>query len=119
MCPLMGTLPWILSPSAPTWIPCRLGGIEPYLENGVNHSRGAAVLGGDDKAGICAIADCCRRIGVPVRFGSTGGGSDADKFNIHGIRSIAAGIGMEKNRIQQRNRLHWQTCALLALELMR
>lgn len=40
-------------------------------------------------------ADCCRRIGVPVRFRSTGGGSDANNFNIHGIRSTAAVIGME------------------------
>ncbi|MDD3192249.1 MAG: M20/M25/M40 family metallo-hydrolase [Oscillospiraceae bacterium] len=42
------------------------------------------------------LRSCCNAIGAPVSICSTGGGSDANVFNAHGMHAIVVGTGMEK-----------------------
>ena len=50
----------------------------------------------EDAAPVQRAARAARRIGVPVRFKSTGGGSDANIFNSRGVRTVVLSCGYEK-----------------------
>lgn len=45
---------------------------------------------------VCRAARAAANIGVPVRFKSTGGGSDANFFNVRGLPTVVLSCGYEK-----------------------
>lgn len=50
----------------------------------------------EDTEPVQRAARAARRIGVPVRFKSTGGGSDANIFNSKGVQTVVLSCGYEK-----------------------
>jgi tripeptide aminopeptidase len=50
----------------------------------------------EDAEPVQRAARAARRIGVPVRFKSTGGGSDANIFNGRGVQAVVLSCGYEK-----------------------
>lgn len=42
------------------------------------------------------VSDKCEEMGLPVDITSTGGGSDANVFNLNGIKAVVLGTGMDK-----------------------
>ena len=47
--------------------------------------------------------DVCRKIGLPVRLTSTGGGSDNNVLALHGIEGIVLACGMNKVHSREEN----------------
>lgn len=45
---------------------------------------------------VCRAARAAAKIGVPVRYKSTGGGSDANYFNNRGLPTVVLSCGYEK-----------------------
>ncbi|BCS53618.1 M20/M25/M40 family metallo-hydrolase [Geobacter sp. SVR] len=67
----------------------------------------------EDAAPVQRAARAARRIGVPVRFKPTGGGSDANIFNHKGITSVVLSCGYGKPHTTE-ERIALEQLALLA-----
>jgi tripeptide aminopeptidase len=67
----------------------------------------------EDTGPVQRAARAARRIGVPARFKSTGGGSDANIFNNRGIPSVVLSCGYEKVHTTE-ERIAPEQLALLA-----
>lgn len=67
----------------------------------------------EDAAPAQRVARAVERIGVPVRFKSTGGGSDANIFNAKGVPSVVLSCGYEKVHTTE-ERISLKQLALLA-----
>ena len=61
-------------------------GIEPVIENGVVLSKGATILGADDKAGIAEVLEAMRTAAVrpPVEFAV----SRQEEVGLHGVKNL-------------------------------
>jgi tripeptide aminopeptidase len=67
----------------------------------------------EDAAPARRAAAAARKLGLPVRFKSTGGGSDANIFNSRGVPSVVLSCGYEKVHTTE-ERIPLQQLALLA-----
>ena len=79
-----GKAPLLLSCHADTVKPGV--GIEPVIENGVVRSKGATILGADDKAGIAEVLEAVRTAEVrpPVEFAV----SRQEEVGLHGVKNL-------------------------------
>ena len=50
----------------------------------------------EDDAFVQEVMDACRRIGIEPQTAASGGGSDANHLNAHGIKALVLGTGMTK-----------------------
>ena len=74
-----------------------------------------------DDSFLGEVHTACGRLGLPFSVTSSGGGSDANCFNRHGVKALVLGIGMERihstrERISIQN---LENLAALVLELVR
>jgi len=89
------------------------------LELEQTHSYSAYSHAPDDPF-VQTVAEACRRAGLEPQFAASGGGSDANHLNAHGIRALVLGTGMAKvHTTQEELRIeNLEGTARLALALM-
>ena len=77
---------------------CLRAACEKYgatLEGGLTKAYDAYSHGADD-AFVVEVAEACRKVGLEPALAASGGGSDANNMNLHGIKALVLGTGMDK-----------------------
>lgn len=65
------------------------------LEGGLKKSYSAYAYAEDD-AFVQEVAAACRKAGLEPSLAASGGGSDANNMNLHGVKALVLGTGMDK-----------------------
>ena len=89
------------------------------LEGGLSRSYTAYSYREDDPF-VLAVSQACRRAGLTPSLAASGGGSDANNLNAHGVQALVLGTGMAKVHTTQEEITvkNLEDTAALALALM-